>query len=110
MTRLPGIIRNRNFGAGPGGGNQGLLCISFVLFTNHLYTMPPYRDWSQVVPAAPLRTNKGPSYNFPHRLYAILSDVSTTPSIAWQEPHGRAFKVRDKEKFELEVLPVYVIE
>jgi len=43
---------------------------------------------------------------FPQRLMEILGDERNLESICWL-PHGRAFMVRDRDRFVAEVMPRY---
>lgn len=71
-----------------------------------------YRDFASLteqdlVPVAPKDSNK--ETNFPVRLHYVLREMEKDglqDVIAWQ-PHGRAFLVRNPERFEKEYLPLW---
>ena len=53
----------------------------------------------------PQRARRGAAITFPMKLHELLESLpKTETAISWQH-HGRAFKVRDKEKFAHEILP-----
>ena len=57
------------------------------------------------------KTGRGAQLKFPARLHGTLESLEKggrTDIVCWQ-PHGRAFKVHDKKRFESEILPAFFI-
>ena len=66
-----------------------------------------YRDYSNF-PTADLPVLKAPT-NFPSKLHHILSDPEYQHAISWM-PHGRAWKIHNKDLLVSEVVPKYFIQ
>lgn len=77
---------------------------SGVQLTDHTY-----RDFSRYVEeGGKLISRKKSDNNFPAKLHRMLSDELNSHAIAWM-PHGRAFKIVDKERLMTDVLPKYCV-
>ncbi|KAL3779535.1 hypothetical protein ACHAW5_001009 [Stephanodiscus triporus] len=73
------------------------------------YVDHTYRDFSRYVEeGGELPIHKKSANNFPARLHKILSETDPNYSdiIAWM-PHGRAWKIYDKNRFISDVIPKY---
>ena len=59
-----------------------------------------YRDWSAAVPKEQAPQSRTPSIKFPAMLYMMLETLQRDGNdiVHWQ-PHGRAFVIRDRDKF-----------
>ncbi|KAL7481176.1 hypothetical protein ACHAW6_006855 [Cyclotella cf. meneghiniana] len=69
-----------------------------------------YHDWAQYPPDdSAIRTTKKSNNNFPAKLHRILSNPEHSCAISWQ-PHGRAWKIKDKKLFVEKVVPKYFIQ
>jgi len=66
-----------------------------------------YRDYSDF-PTADLPVLKAPT-NFPSKLHHILSDPEYQHVISWM-PHGRAWKIHNKDLLVSEVVPKYFVQ
>lgn len=77
---------------------------SLVRYVDHTY-----RDYSRYVKdGGELLKHKKSGNNFPARLHRVLSDEENADVITWM-PHGRAFKIREKDKLISIVLPKYFV-
>ncbi|KAL3783831.1 hypothetical protein HJC23_005324 [Cyclotella cryptica] len=66
-----------------------------------------YHDWATYPPDDhALRTTKKSNNNFPAKLHRILSNPEHAHAICWQ-PHGRAWKIKDKKLLVEKVIPKY---
>ena len=71
------------------------------------YADHTYRDFSTYIKEGNrIEKHKKSDRNFPARLHAILSDEQYAHIISWM-PHGRAWKVIDKELLMEEVAPKF---
>ena len=61
-------------------------------------------NWKSMEKAATTSTSS--SSTFPYKLYATLDDKRSESSIKWL-PHGRAFRIHNKEVFTTHVMPRY---
>ena len=66
-----------------------------------------YRDYSNF-PTADLPVLKAPN-NFPSKLHHILSDPEYHDIISWM-PHGRAWKIHNKDLLVSDVVPKYFVQ
>jgi len=67
-----------------------------------------YRDYSRYLErGGELIAHKKSTNNFPSKLHRMLSDEQHSDVISWM-PHGRAFKILNKERFMTEVIPAYL--
>mmetsp|Transcript_5546 Transcript_5546/g.12065 ORF Transcript_5546/g.12065 Transcript_5546/m.12065 type:complete len:403 (-) Transcript_5546:1048-2256(-) len=72
------------------------------------YVDHTYRDFSKYIDeGGHLIKHKKSEANFPAKLHKMISEPTNSSIITWM-PHGRAFKVLDKETFFSEVLPKYL--
>jgi len=77
--------------------------MSTARFVNHAY-----RDYSRfLLDGGELVKHKKSDRNFPRKVHQILTD-GHEDVIVWM-PHGRAFKVIDKERLISEVIPKYFV-
>ncbi|KAL9189727.1 hypothetical protein ACHAXT_009402 [Thalassiosira profunda] len=77
---------------------------SIVRYVDHTY-----RDFSRYIEdGGALIKHKKSTNNFPAKLHKLLSDESYSAVITWM-PHGRAWKVLDKERLISSALPEYDI-
>merc|ERR1719253_533374 len=67
-----------------------------------------YRDYSHVSAEA-LPRRKSATLNFPSKLHRILSTEEFAHIISWM-PHGRAWKIHDKERLMSEVVPQFFVQ
>ncbi|KAL7547503.1 hypothetical protein ACHAWF_010792 [Thalassiosira exigua] len=82
------------------GGNSA----SMVRYVDHTY-----RDFSRYVQeGGDLPKHKKCDRNFPARVHQMLSDPANSRAVTWM-PHGRAWKIIDKELLVSEVLVNYKI-
>mmetsp|Transcript_1758 Transcript_1758/g.3320 ORF Transcript_1758/g.3320 Transcript_1758/m.3320 type:complete len:137 (-) Transcript_1758:910-1320(-) len=73
------------------------------------YVDHTYRDFSNYTEdGGELIKHKKSGNNFPARLHKILSDPSHSDVITWM-PHGRAWRVIDRERLVKDVLPGYYV-
>jgi len=73
------------------------------------YVDHTYRDFSRYVDeGGQLIKHKKSENNFPARLHKILSEPKNSHVITWM-PHGRAWKILDKERLISEVIPNYYV-
>lgn len=73
------------------------------------YVDHTYRDFSRYVEdGGELIKHKKSGNNFPARLHQILSDPAHAGAITWM-PHGRAWRIVDKEKLVAEVIPSFYV-
>mmetsp|Transcript_11764 Transcript_11764/g.20471 ORF Transcript_11764/g.20471 Transcript_11764/m.20471 type:complete len:363 (-) Transcript_11764:247-1335(-) len=73
------------------------------------YVDHTYRDFSHYVEeGGQLIAHKKSGDNFPARLHKILSEPNNHDAITWM-PHGRAWKIRDKNRLIKEVIPNYFV-
>jgi len=77
---------------------------------HHLkYVDHTYRDFSRYIEeGGKLIKHKKSTNNFPARLHKMLSESKNEDVIAWM-PHGRAWKILNKERLKSEVLPNYYV-
>jgi len=64
-----------------------------------------YSDFSHVQPEFGESHEAAPR-TLPAKLNSMLSDPALSDVIAWQ-PHGRSWRILDRERFSTEVLPTY---
>eukprot|EP00804_Cyclotella_cryptica_P027675 CCRYP_010293-RB/>CCRYP_010293-RB protein AED:0.05 eAED:0.05 QI:191/1/1/1/0.66/0.75/4/300/416 len=69
-----------------------------------------YRDWARHPPDDhEIRPTSKSKNNFPAKLHRILSNPEHSYAISWQ-PHGRAWKIRDKKLLVEKVIPKYFVQ
>ncbi|KAL9186011.1 hypothetical protein ACHAXT_005249 [Thalassiosira profunda] len=73
------------------------------------YVDHTYRDYSRYVEdGGELVKHKKHNNNFPAKLHRMLSDPGNAEIIAWL-PHGRAWKVVDRDRLITEVIPQHLV-
>lgn len=73
------------------------------------YVDHTYRDFSRYEEeGGQLTKHKKSGNNFPARLHRMLSDPQNFHAVAWM-PHGRAWKIIDKERLTSDAIPKYYI-
>ena len=72
-------------------------------YTDHLHD-PLVCSSEQDSTEKKFTTRGGVTIPFPEKLHAMLSSVEEVDVVTWQ-PHGRAFLIRDKDRFVNEIMP-----
>jgi len=73
------------------------------------YVDHTYRDFSRYIEeGGEMIKHKKSGNNFPARLHKILSEPTHSDVITWM-PHGRAWRIIDKERLVSEVIPSYYV-
>lgn len=91
----------------PPPGQHGLNLESKPNNNRLRYTDHTYHDFAAYIEdGGKIEKHKKFGKNFPARLHAMLSDEQHSHIISWM-PHGRAWKVLNKDKFVDKVIPKY---
>ena len=73
------------------------------------YVDHTYRDFSRYIEdGGELIKHKKCEANFPAKIHKMLSDPRHADAITWM-PHGRAWKVLDRDRLMKDVLPEYIV-